>query len=196
MHNAWHQWVESGRVDGQDMMRWFARIARDNARTPMQWNAEKNAGFTTGTPWLPVTGNYPIINAEREVNDPDSVYHYYRKLIALRHSHDVIVYGEFVPLLEEEPDVYAYARVLDNERMTVLLNWTERTVPCPLPEDALGEELISNYPTHQAGRNRWQENSPCHRCRQGQGRGKSSPTHDYKRGAESSDTQDVRGCWT
>ena len=118
----------------------------------MQWTAEKHAGFTTGTPWLPVTGNYPIINAEREVNDPDSVYHYYRQLIALRHSHDVIVYGEFIPMLEEEPDVYAYARVLDNERLTVLLNWTERTVPCPLVEDTLGEELISNYPSHQSGK--------------------------------------------
>ena len=110
------------------MMRWFARIARDNARTPMQWNAEKHAGFTTGTPWLPVTGNYPIINAEREVNDPDSVYHYYRKLIELRHQYPVIVYGEFVPMLEEDPEVYAYARVLDDVRLTVLLNWTDRTV--------------------------------------------------------------------
>ena len=152
VHNAWHQWVESGLVDGQDMMRWFARIARDNARTPMQWNAEKHAGFTTGTPWLPVTGNYPIINAEREVNDPDSVYHYYRKLIELRHQYPVIVYGEFVPMLEEDPEVYAYARVLDDVRLTVLLNWTERTVSCPLAEELSGQELISNYPTHQAGK--------------------------------------------
>ena len=152
VHNAWHQWVESGLVDGQDMMRYFARIARDNARTPMQWNTEKHAGFTTGTPWLPVNGNYPMINAEDQVNDPDSVYHYYRQLIALRHTHDVIVYGEFVPMLEDEPNVYAYARVLDGDRLTVLLNWTDRTVACPLPEDPLGEELISNYPTHQPGK--------------------------------------------
>ena len=118
----------------------------------MQWTAGKNAGFTTGTPWLSVTGNYPIINAEREVNDPDSVYHYYRKLIALRHSYPVIVYGEFVPLLEEDPKVYAYARVLDGDRLTVLLNWTDRTITCPLAEEELGEELISNYPTHQGGK--------------------------------------------
>ena len=118
----------------------------------MQWNAEKHAGFTTGTPWLPVTGNYPMINAEDQVNDPDSVYHYYRKLIALRHTHDVIVYGEFVPMLEEDPNVYASARVLDGKRLTVLLNWTERIVPCALCDGDLGEELISNYPTHQAGK--------------------------------------------
>jgi oligo-1,6-glucosidase len=152
VHNAWKQWVESGLVDGQDMMRYFARIARDNARTPMQWDRSENAGFTTGTPWLPVTGNYPRINAADQVNDPDSVYHYYRKLIALRHQHDVIVYGSFVPMLEEETDVYAYARVLDDQRLTVLLNWTERTVACPVETGDLGEELISNYPTHQAGK--------------------------------------------
>ena len=118
----------------------------------MQWNAEKHAGFTTGTPWLPVTCNYPIINAEREVNDPDSVYHYYRKLIELRHQYPVIVYGKFVPMLEEDPEVYAYARVLDDVRLTVLLNWTDRTVSCPLAEELSGQELISNYPTHQAGK--------------------------------------------
>ena len=80
------------------------------------------------------------------------IYHYYRKLIALRDNHDVIVYGEFVPLLEEDPDVYAYARVLDGTRLTVLLNWTERTVACPMADEPLGEKLISNYPTHQAGK--------------------------------------------
>jgi len=151
VHNAWRQWVESGRVDEQDMLRWFARIARDNARTPMQWNAEKHAGFTTGTSWLPVNGNYPWINAEDQVSDPDSVYHYYRRLIELRHTHDMIVYGEFVPLLEDDPDVYAYARVLDGKRLTVLLNWTDRKVPCALSAADTGEELISNYPSHQPG---------------------------------------------
>ncbi len=151
VHNAWKQWVETGRVDGQDMLRYFARIARDNARTPMQWNTEKNAGFTTGTPWLPVNRNYLLINAEDEVRDPDSVYHYYRKLIELRHSHDIIVYGSFIPLLEEDPNVYAYARELDGERLVVMLNWTDHKVPCTLAEEEGGEELISNYPSHQAG---------------------------------------------
>ncbi len=152
VHNAWRQWVESGKVDGQDMLRYFARIARDNARTPMQWNAEKNAGFTTGTPWLPVNRNYLLINAADEVADPNSVYHYYRKLIALRHEHEVIVYGNFVPLLEEDPCVYAFRRELDGVQLTVMLNWTEHTVPCTLAEECGGEELLSNYPTHQQGK--------------------------------------------
>ena len=152
VHNAWRQWVETGRVDGQDMLRYFARIARDNARTPMQWNTEKNAGFTTGTPWLPVNRNYLLINAEDQEKDPDSVYHYYRKLIALRHKYDIIVYGRFIPLLEEDENVYAFARELDGQRLTVLLNWTDRTVPCEMAGESSGEELISNYPTHQSGK--------------------------------------------
>ena len=151
VHNAWKQWVESGRVDAQDMLRYFARIARDHARTPMQWNTEKNAGFTTGEPWLPVNRNYLLINAEDQVNDPDSVYNYYKKLIALRHQHDILVYGWFEPLMEDSDQVYAYRRVLDGKTLTVALNWTERKVPCTLMDGLEGEELISNYPTHQKG---------------------------------------------
>ncbi len=150
-HNAWRQWVETGRVDAQDMLRYFARISRDNARTPMQWNTEKNAGFTTGTPWLPVNRNYLLINAEDERKDPNSVFHYYRKLIALRHTHDVIVYGTFSPLLEDSDTVYAYERKLGNQTLTVALNWTEKKVPCTLMDGLEGQELISNYPTHQPG---------------------------------------------
>lgn len=118
----------------------------------MQWNSEKNAGFTTGTPWLPVNKNYLLINAEDQVNDPDSVYHYYQKLIELRHTHDIIVYGSFISLLEDDENVYAYARELDGKRLTVMLNWTDHTVACTLAEEVGGEELISNYPTHQAGK--------------------------------------------
>ena len=151
VHNAWKQWVESGRVDAQDMLRYFARIARDHARTPMQWNTEKNAGFTTGEPWLPVNRNYLLINAEDQVNDPDSVYNYYKKLIALRHQHDILVYGWFEPLMEDSDQVYAYHRVLDGKTLTVALNWTDRKVPCTLMDGLEGEELISNYPTHQKG---------------------------------------------
>ena len=150
-HNAWRQWVESGRVDAQDMLRYFARISRDNARTPMQWNTEKNAGFTTGEPWIPVNRNYLLINAEDQVHDPDSVYHYYRKLIALRHANPVFVYGFFEPLLEEDENVWAYRRNFEGEILTVVLNWTDKKVPCRLVDETEGEELISNYPTHQKG---------------------------------------------
>lgn len=150
-HNAWHQWVESGRVDAQDMLRYFARISRDNARTPMQWNTDKNAGFTTGTPWLPVNRNYLLINAEDQVKDPNSVYHYYRRLIKLRHTYPVIVYGTFAPLLEDDPNVWAYRREYEGKTLTVALNWTDRKVPCTLMDETEGTELISNYPSHQKG---------------------------------------------
>ena len=150
-HNAWKQWVESGRVDAQDMLRYFARISRDNARTPMQWNTEKNAGFTTGTPWLPVNRNYLLVNAEDQVNDPNSVYNYYKKLIALRHRYPVIVYGQFVPLLEDDPNVWAYRREYEGAVLTVALNWTDKKAPCTLMDETPGEILISNYSTHQQG---------------------------------------------
>ena len=151
VHNAWKQWVASGRVHPEDMMRYFARIARDNARTPMQWDDTPNAGFTTGTPWLAVNRNYLMINAADEVADPDSVYNYYKELIRLRHTHDVIVYGSFEPLLNEDENVYAYRRVLDGTVLTVLCNWTDRTVPCGLKEEAPGDILISNYALHKEG---------------------------------------------
>lgn len=151
VHNAWKQWVASGRVHPEDMMRYFARIARDNARTPMQWDDTPNAGFTTGTPWLAVNRNYLMINAADEVSDPDSVYNYYKELIRLRHTHDVIVYGSFEPLLNDDENVYAYRRVLDGTVLTVLCNWTDRTVPCGLKEEAPGDILISNYALHKEG---------------------------------------------
>ncbi|MBR6706898.1 MAG: alpha-glucosidase [Clostridia bacterium] len=149
--NAWKQWVESGRVHPEDMMRWFARISRDNARTPMQWDSGPNAGFTTGTPWIKVNGNYPDVNAADEMKDPDSVFNYYKKLIALRHEHLIIVYGSYIPMLNDDANVYAYRRELDGETLTVCCNWTDRTVPCTLIDETGGEELISNYHFHKPG---------------------------------------------
>ena len=144
--NAWQQFViDQKRVSPETMLACFDNMARDNARTPMQWDASANAGFTAGTPWIAVNPNYTTINAASEVNDPDSVFSYYQKLIALRHTHDIIVYGTFVPLLEDDPYVYAYARALDGKRLLVACNWTQHEVPCTLFDDVHGEELISNY---------------------------------------------------
>ena len=147
--NAWKQWVDSGLVHPEDMMRYFARISRDNARTPMQWDDSPNAGFTTGTPWISVNRNYLKVNAKDECADPDSVYQYYRQLIAVRHTHDVVVYGTFEPLLTDDANVYAYRRVLDGKVLTVFCNWTEKTVPCPLKDETAGEILVSNYALHK-----------------------------------------------
>ena len=144
--NAWQQFViDQKRVSPETMLACFDNMARDNARTPMQWDASANAGFTAGTPWIAVNPNYTTINAASEAGDPDSVFNYYRKLIELRHTHDIIVYGTFVPLLEDDPYVYAYARALDGKRLLVACNWTQHEVPCTLFDDVHGEELISNY---------------------------------------------------
>ena len=145
--NAWKQWVESGLVDGENMLRYFALRGRDNARTPMQWKNAPNAGFTTGTPWISCQRNYSEINAEDAQADPDSVYHYYRRLIALRHQYDVIVYGAFAPLAEDNRQVYAYERRLGDQVLTVACNFTDQVVPFAME----GEELICSYPRHREG---------------------------------------------
>ncbi|MCI7331403.1 MAG: alpha-glucosidase [Selenomonadaceae bacterium] len=150
--NAWHQFVdEQKKLSPETMLACFDNMARDNARTPMQWDASPNAGFTTGTPWLAVNPNYTSINAAAEVDDPDSVFNYYRQLIALRHTHEIIVYGSFEPLLPDDPNVYAYARHHAGQTLYVACNWTPDTVPCTLFDDKQGTELISNYPQHTPG---------------------------------------------
>ncbi|GAA0995464.1 alpha-glucosidase [Nocardiopsis tropica] len=141
--------VEGGRVDADAAMAGIARMSRDNARTPMQWDASPNAGFTTGTPWIGVNPNHVEINAEAAVADRGSVFHYYRRLIALRKEHPVIVHGRFEPLAEEDPAVYAYTRTLDDRVLTVLVNWGADTAPLDLDPKVAGrdpERLIGNYP--------------------------------------------------
>ena len=149
--NAWHEYVDDQqRVTPETMLACFDNVARDNARTPMQWDASENAGFTTGTPWIAVNPNYREINAAAETGDPVSVYAYYKKLIALRHTHEIIVYGTFEPLLEDDPAIYAYARHLDGQMLLVACNWTDHEVPCTLFSDrGEGEELISNVKTEK-----------------------------------------------
>ena len=96
--------------------------SRDNARTPVQWDASPHAGFTTGTPWLPVNANHAEINAEAARKDPDSVFHHYRRLIALRHTLPVVVHGDYRLLLPDDEQVFAYERALDGTTLTVLAN--------------------------------------------------------------------------
>ena len=149
--NAFHQYVDNGLVTAEDMMRYLKEISRDNARTPMQWDASPNAGFTTGTPWIRVNPNYKEINAAACTADPDSVFHYYQELIRLRHTLPIIVYGTFQGLLEDSETIYAYQRLLDGQVLTVACNFTDQEQACDLCEDPAARELISNYKTHKAG---------------------------------------------
>lgn len=149
--NAYHQYVDSGLLTSEEMMRYLKEISRDNARTPMQWDDSAHAGFTTGTPWIKVNPNYKEINAKAALADPDSVFYYYQKLIKLRHELPIVVYGIYGLLLENDPAIYAYERVLGDQKMVVACNYTKEEVPCDLFEIE-GEELISNYKEHKAGK--------------------------------------------
>lgn len=147
--NAYHELTEQCGVSHEEMMGYLKRISRDNARTPMQWDNSKNAGFTTGTPWLKVNANYPEVNAKAQVNDPDSVFSYYKKLIRLRHENEIIVYGDYELLEAESEETFIYKRTYKNEHLMVLCNFTDHEVSVTdavmeqIPDGA--EKLITNY---------------------------------------------------
>jgi oligo-1,6-glucosidase len=114
-------------------------MSRDNARTPVQWDASANAGFTTGTPWLPVNPNYPQINAADQWTDPDSVLQHYRAAIALRHAEPAVVHGTFTMLLPNHPRIYAFTREYGTTQLLVLANFGADPVPVPLRDPGTGD---------------------------------------------------------
>ena len=130
---------------------------RDNARTPMQWDNSPNAGFTAGTPWLKVNPNYTAINAQSQLADPDSVFHYYRRLIALRKQYPVFVEGDFTLLEAEHPRLFVYRRAWRGEELLVVCNFGGEATAWQLPqewEDA--QVLLSNYPRHPGDLRPWE----------------------------------------
>ena len=147
--NAYHELVEQDHVlDGETMLRYLRYKSRDNARTPVQWDDTENAGFTTGTPWIMVNPNYKKINAKEQMSRADSVFHYYQKLISLRHEKDIIVYGDYELLLPEDPAVYAYTRSLGEEKLLILCNFSREEQKVDLPASCKEENpevLIANY---------------------------------------------------
>lgn len=120
--------------------------SRDNSRTPMQWDNSENAGFTTGTPWIEVNKNYKTINANNAVKNKNSVFHYYKKLIALRKENDVIAYGSYKPEMEDNTNVFAYSREYEGKKLFVVCNFYGTETKISLPDEFVGKEiLISNY---------------------------------------------------
>ena len=109
-------------------------MSRDNARTPMQWDTSAGAGFTTGEPWIKVNPNYQQINAADQLKDPDSVFHYYQKLIRLRKEMDIIVYGEFEALYRDHDQIFAYTRKLGSEKLLTVCNFSAQEAEMELPE--------------------------------------------------------------
>lgn len=147
--NAWRDLVEEKKVFSKEhMMEAIRRKGRDNARSPMQWDDTKKAGFTSGTPWLKVNSNYPEINAADQVKNEDSVFHYYRKLISLRRELPVMVYGKTNLLFPDHEEIFAWERILGDERLIVVNNFTKNTVTVDLREAVEREEFtlyLSNY---------------------------------------------------
>ncbi|NJJ39900.1 glycoside hydrolase family 13 protein [Paenibacillus apii] len=150
--NMHKEYLEAGHKE-EDIMNSIYIKGRDNGRTPMQWSSEPQAGFTTGTPWLAVNPNYTEINVENALADPDSIFHYYKRLIELRKEQDIIVYGEYKIVAEENERVYAYQRALGSERLLVILNFFGESASFELPAEigiSEPELLIGNYDVDRA----------------------------------------------
>ena len=147
--NAYKELTTKENIPAKTVMGYIKAVGRDNARTPMQWDASDNGGFTSGTPWLQVNKNYKTINAAAQVNDPDSVFAYYKKLIALRHTNEVMVDGVYDVLIPDHPQIYAYTRTLGDKQLLVLCNDSDTNVaiPAELQEKihAAKNILIQNY---------------------------------------------------
>lgn len=127
--------------------------SRDNSRTPMQWSAAANAGFTSGTPWLKPAANYPAINAEAALADPGSVFWHYRDLIRLRKSHPIFTHGDYQELLAGHPQIWAYARRANGQTLLVVSNFYGESISFALPEalaTGKGRLLLGNYPDSPA----------------------------------------------
>lgn len=122
-------------ISEANVVRSLAVKGRDNARTPVQWDGTTHAGFTTGTPWMRVTANYPEINVAAAVADPDSVFHHYRRLIALRKELPVVVHGDYTLLMPEDEQVFAYVRSHEGARLLVVANMSNE--PAALAADVV-----------------------------------------------------------
>lgn len=143
--NAFKEMTEAGTITPEDMLRYINLHGRDNARTPMQWDGSENAGFTKGTPWIKLNPNYKEINAAAELADSDSVFCYYKKLIALRKQEAVIVYGDYQLLEPESGSLYVYTRALEEEKLLVICSFTNQEECYEIPEEfRSGSILIGN----------------------------------------------------
>jgi alpha-glucosidase len=129
----------------------LAETSRDNARTPMQWNKEANAGFGTGKPWLKVNPNFKNINVESQDSDPNSILNFYRKLSRVRREYEVLIYGDYNLVIADHPTVYAYKRELNGQKALILCNLKGRSAEVHLgAESFAGKLVLNNYPVSSA----------------------------------------------
>ena len=135
--------------DGEDLDHYLKKLnllSRDNGRTPMQWDTSNNAGFSSEIPWLPVHENHTTVNVANQQNDQNSVLNHFKKMVTFRKDNLLLVYGNYKIIQEEHQTIYAYSRTLDDEQMTILLNFSESESSIRLPNFDQGKEvLINNY---------------------------------------------------
>lgn len=140
--NAYREWCSEGRLSHEVFWPCITFKSRDNARTPVQWDDSPHAGFTTGTPWMAVNPNYTEINAKAETADPDSVFHYYKKLIALRKAYPVVVYGKYETMMEDSEELYVYTRAFEKESLLVVCSFCDHDTNFTLPAEFTGASCL------------------------------------------------------
>ncbi|HEY5779287.1 MAG TPA: alpha-glucosidase [Terrimicrobiaceae bacterium] len=151
--NMYKEYVEDRGIDPKVVLPMIHAKSRDNARTPVQWDDSGRAGFTTGTPWIKLNPNYKDINAKQALADPNSIFFYYQKLIRLRREKPIIVQGSYDLILDENQEIYAFTRTLEDEELLVILNFTRNKPVFALPDSVSfsdKELVISNYPVDSA----------------------------------------------
>ncbi len=146
VRNAWKAEVLTNQVRASDFIEHMLKTSRDHSRTPMQWDDSPNGGFTTATkPWLAVNPNFREINAKRALEDQDSIYNYFARMIALRKRTPALIYGDYKDIDPQNPTIFAYTRTLGPDRYLVMLNFSKEEVAYPLPEGLrAGRLLVSN----------------------------------------------------
>lgn len=142
--NRARQMMEEG-TPREEAMNYIYASSRDNVRTPMQWNAQPEAGFTTGTPWLGVNPNYADINVAESLKDPNSIYHFYREMIALRRDNEALIYGSYELVLPLHKQVYAYKRQGESETYLIVVNVFNDSAEVDLTQFDLKELVLTNY---------------------------------------------------
>ncbi|EIE3628447.1 TPA: alpha,alpha-phosphotrehalase [Staphylococcus pseudintermedius] len=141
--NTYREMREAG-IDEAEILTILGQKSRDNSRTPMQWNDEAHAGFTTGTPWIEVANNYNTVNVEAAMADPESILYMYKKLIQLRHEHDIVTYGEVVPRYLDHPQLFVYERRYQGDTWLIIANMTSEKVTLPEDLDRSGSVVLQN----------------------------------------------------
>ena len=141
--NAYTHLKEKG-ISEEEILTILSQKSRDNSRTPIQWNQNENAGFTSGTPWIDLPKNIDTINVEDAISNKDSVLHVYRQLIKLRHHHDIITYGDIEPLYMDHPQLFIYRRNYKNDSWLIIANFSNEAVRIPDDIDIVGDIIIQS----------------------------------------------------